>query len=764
MHEYLDELNEVQRKAVTTTDGPVLVVAGPGSGKTRVLTYRIAHLIQKGTAPWEILALTFTNKAAREMKDRIAKVVGDRASSLWAGTFHSVFCKILRMEADKIGYPKSFTIYDSQDSKSLVTNIIKEMGLDPKAYNSNTVRARISSAKSNMMSPAVYRLNEDWQKEDRQKKIPDLVYIYERYAKRCKRSGAMDFDDLLFQLYNLLKENKDGVREKYQRKFKYVLVDEFQDTNSLQYAILRLFIEYSESPQNICAVGDDAQSIYGFRGATIQNILDFENDYKNLQTFKLEQNYRSTEHIVQAANEVITKNKNQIQKTIWSHKGTGHKIKIVPAMNDTEEGRRVGGMIVEQKSRYHLRNSDIAILYRTNAQSRVFEESLRRQNVLYKVFGGLSFYQRKEVKDLLAYLRLSVNTNDEEALRRIINYPKRGIGKTSVDKISLAAGEEGTSMWEAINKTSIGGKSKTGLIEFQKLIRHFQSIVEKKDAYEAALYIANKSGLIKEIEADKTLEGQGRKENLASLLNGIGSFVGGEEMGNNVSDEEDKSLEAYIQSISLLTDQDSEKDQKETVTLMSVHAAKGLEFKSVFVVGLEETLFPSLKNGMMPSEQMAAVDEERRLFYVAITRAELYLTLTFAKSRYQYGKMKQNRPSRFLSEISRDHLESAGALPGQTSINSRRGTGRLRTGVSGNFQKPLARATAISATKIKNFKPSPGSSIQAGMKVLHQRFGEGKVISIDGHEESKVATIFFKGVPNPERKIMLKYAKLQIMN
>ncbi len=763
MHEYLDELNEIQRSAVTTTDGPVLVVAGPGSGKTRVLTYRIAHLIEKGTAPWEILALTFTNKAAREMKERISKVVGDRGGSLWAGTFHSVFCKILRVEADKIGYPRSFTIYDSQDSKSLITNIIKEMGLDPKAYNPNTVRARISSAKSNMMNPAVYRLSEDWLKQDRQKKIPDLVYIYERYTKRCRRSGAMDFDDLLFLLYQLLKDNKDGVREKYQKKFKYVLVDEFQDTNSLQYAILRLLVEYPGSPNNICAVGDDAQSIYAFRGATIQNILDFESDFKELKTFKLEQNYRSTEHIVQAANEVITKNKKQIQKTIWSHKGQGQKIKIVPCMNDIEEGRRVAGTIVEQKSRYHLKNSEIAILYRTNAQSRVFEESLRRQNVLYKVFGGLSFYQRKEIKDLIAYLRLSVNIKDEEALRRIINYPKRGIGKTSLDKLSAAATEVGKSMWDAMNMVSVGAKTKNGFAEFQKLIRHFQSIIEKKDAYEAAMYIANKSGLLDEIKADRTIEGKGRLENIENLLNGISNFVDGESMGTDVAEEEDKSLESYLQSISLMTDQDGEKDEKQTVTLMSVHAAKGLEFKSVFVVGLEENLFPSLKAGQMPSEQMEAIDEERRLFYVAITRAELYLTLTFTKSRYQYGKQKQNRPSRFLSEIAIEHLESAGSLSSHVPSKSPP-SARVRTGVSGNFRKPMSRVSAMSSAKIANFKPSPSSSIQTGMKVLHQRFGEGKVLSIDGNEDSKVATIFFKSVSNPERKIMLRFAKLQIMS
>jgi DNA helicase-2/ATP-dependent DNA helicase PcrA len=763
MHEYLNELNEVQRNAVTTTDGPVLVVAGPGSGKTRVLTYRIAHIIENGTAPWEILTLTFTNKAAREMKARISKVVGDRGEQLWAGTFHSVFCKILRVEADKIGYPKSFTIYDSQDSKSLVTNIISEMGLDPKVYNTNTVLSRISSAKSYMMSPAAYRLNEDWLNEDKQKRMPEIVYIYERYVKRCKTSGAMDFDDLLFQLYQLLKDNKDGVREKYQRKFKYILVDEFQDTNALQYAILRLLVEYPGSPNNICVVGDDAQSIYAFRGATIQNILDFENDYKNLQTFKLEQNYRSTEHIVQAANEVITKNARQIQKTIWSQRGEGQKIKVVPCLNEIEEGRRIAGMIVEQKSRYHLKNSDIAILYRTNAQSRNFEDSLRRQNLLYKVIGGLSFYQRKEVKDALAYLKLAVNPSDEEAFRRVVNYPKRGIGDATIDKIGEAANEVGKSLWEAIDMANISGKQKNTLADFQKLIRHFQTIIEKKDDYEAAVYIINKTGIIDELKTDKTVEGQGRVQNLDNLLTGIHAFVEGELLVNNIAQEEDKSLESYVQNITLMTDQDNGKEEKEAVTLMSVHAAKGLEYKSVFVVGLEENLFPSLKQGQTPTAQMEAIDEERRLFYVAITRAELFLTLSFAKGRYQFGQQKYNQPSRFLSEISVRHMDSYGALPAHQSANNT-STERIRPGVQGNFSKPISRAVPLASANIPNFNPSPSASIQAGMKVLHQRFGEGKVLAVDGNEETKVATIFFKGVPNPERKIMLKFAKLQIVS
>ncbi len=759
MYDYLQELNDVQRAAVTTTEGPVLVVAGPGSGKTRVLTYRIAHLINIGTEPWKVLALTFTNKAAREMKERISSVVGGRANELWAGTFHSVFCKILRIEADKIGYPRSFSIYDTQDSNSLLSNIIQEMGLDAKAYRVNSVRSRISAAKSNLLTPAAYLQNPTWMTEDHQHRIPDLAYIYQRYVARCKKAGAMDFDDLLFQLYQLFKRNPDQVLEKYQRRFKYVLVDEFQDTNSLQYALLKLFVQYGGSPNNICAVGDDAQSIYAFRGATIQNILDFEQDFPQLQTFKLEQNYRSTEHIVQAANEVITKNQRQIPKTIWSSKGAGRKIQIVGAQNDTEEGRRVAGLIVEQKSRYHLKNSDIAILYRTNAQSRIFEDSLRRQNILYRVFGGLSFYQRKEVKDLIAYLRLTVNTNDEEALRRIINFPKRGIGKTTVDKVGAAANDLGKSMWEAIDLVNVNSGTKKKLEDFKKLIRHFQSLLEAKNAYEVAVYVSEKSGILDLLKEERTEESRGRIENVVSLLDGIGSFVKGDSIPNDaVVDPDDKSLAAYLQSISLLTDQDTDDEEsKNVVALMSVHAAKGLEFKSVFVVGLEEKLFPSYRDEDRQREP-EKIDEERRLFYVAITRSEQYLTLSFAKDRYQYGEFKKKDPSRFITEISRKHFETINALGPTSSPQS------MRTGVQGNFKKPVSRARPLPNIKVKNFKPSPASDIQVGMKVIHQRFGEGKVLSIDGQEGAKVATIFFNLVPkNPERKIMLKFSKLQIV-
>jgi DNA helicase-2/ATP-dependent DNA helicase PcrA len=752
---YIDELNDVQRGAVTTTTGPVMVIAGPGSGKTRVLTYRIAYLLEQGVAPWEILALTFTNKAARGMKERIAQVVGDKANKVWAGTFHSIFAKILRVEAPKIGYPSNFTIYDTDDSKSLLTSIMKGMNLDiKKRYNVNTVRSRISSAKSNLISPAAYAENKELLDKDRANNRQDIVHIYKAYMTRCKTAGAMDFDDLLYQLYVLLHNNPDGVREKYQQKFKYVLVDEFQDTNFLQYQIVRKLIEYDKSDRNICVVGDDAQSIYAFRGATIDNILDFEKDYKpyNIKTFKLEQNYRSTEHIVKAANEVITRNKKQIKKEIWSDKGEGHKIKIIKAISDTEEGRRVVDVILEQKNRYHLSNSEIAILYRTNAQSRVFEEYLRRQNISYRIFGGLSFYQRKEIKDLVAYMRLSVNLADEEALKRVINYPKRGIGKTSIEKIASFANENQISLWESLLQIKLPAKTTATIKEFVKMILSFHKVSETVDAYEAASIIARKSGLQGLLKADKTVEGTGRMDNITALLDGVKDFVENDE----VIEEgvEDKSLSTFLQGIALYTDQDKTEDEDNYVTLMSVHAAKGLEFKSVIVGGLEENLFPSF----MAMESPDGMDEERRLFYVAITRAEQFLTLTFAKSRYQYGKLRYNNASRFLEEIDRAHIESTSA------ISSRSLTGEpTRASVKGNFNTIRKRPMMAPMVDPKTFDPSPSANIREGMEVIHLKFGKGKVNKIDGGRDNKIATILFKGIDNPERRIMLKFARLQIV-
>ncbi len=753
MKSYLQELNDVQRQAVTNIDGPVLVIAGPGSGKTRVLTYRIAHLIEEGVAPWEILALTFTNKAAREMKERIAKVVGNKANQVWAGTFHSIFARILRVEAAKIGYPSNFTIYDSDDSKSLINAIIKELNLDKTVYNANAVRSRISSAKSNIIGPKAYKENEELMLQDKMSKRPHLHTIYEKYVARCRRSGAMDFDDLLYQLYILLFKNPDNVLEKYQQKFKYILVDEFQDTNYLQNAIVKKLVKYENSPENICVVGDDAQSIYAFRGATIDNILGFEKDFKNLKTFKLEQNYRSTEHIVQAANEIILKNKKQIQKKIWSDKGDGQKIKVIKAMTDSEEGKRVADTIIEQKTRFHLKSSDIAILYRTNAQSRVFEEYLRRHNILYRVFGGQSFYQRKEIKDLIAYLRLAVNPKDEEALRRVINFPKRGIGASTVEKISALAGATDRSMWDCLNEVEASARAKKSLGDFKLMINVFIEKAKTANAFELASYIAKQTSLIELLKRDTTIEGMGRVENLNAMLDGIKDFVENDEVIEGVADT-DKSLAAYLQNIALLTDLDDNTNEGEFVTLMSIHSAKGLEFKSIFVVGLEEKLFPSF----MSMDTMEGLDEERRLFYVAITRAEQFLTLTYANSRYRYGKMQYNEASRFLEEITSDHLEA--------TFSIRRKEEDVSTGakVTGNF-KPIRKLgnTTLHADPA-TFKHNSSDDIQTGMKILHLKFGEGKVLSIDGSVGNRVATIFFKGIDNPQRRIMLKYAKLQILD
>lgn len=753
---YLDGLNDIQRQAVTTTEGPVLVVAGPGSGKTRVLTFRIAHIIEKGTAPWQVLALTFTNKAAREMKERIEKVVGSRANSVWAGTFHSIFARILRVEADKIGYPSNFTIYDSDDTKSLLSAIIKEMNLDRSVYNINTIRGRISSAKSNLITPRLYAENDELKTQDRMAKMPLVHEIYAKYTARCKRAGAMDFDDLLYRLYELLQSNPDNVIEKYRNKFKYVLVDEFQDTNHLQYSIVRKLVNYDKSPRNICVVGDDAQSIYAFRGATIQNILDFEEDFKkyNIQVFKLEQNYRSTEHIVQAANEIITHNRRQIQKKIWSDKGQGNKIKVIKAMTDNEEGKRVADTILEQKNRFHLSNSDIAILYRTNAQSRIFEEYLRRYNIAYRVFGGLSFYQRKEVKDLIAYLRLVVNQNDEEALRRVINYPKRGIGKTTIEKLSQLANATNQTMWDCLPKVPASTRARNAIAEFQQMIKSAEQRLTTANAYELATYVAKRSGLIDLMKADTSIEGMNRLENINALLDGINAFV--EE--DTLIDTEtipDKSLASYLQNIALLTDFDEKSNSGDFVTLMSVHSAKGLEFKSIYVVGLEENLFPSA----MALDSKDGLDEERRLFYVAVTRAEQFLTLSYANSRYRFGKMRFNQASRFLEEIPPIHLESTGYIRSKSPMEQAPQGAKI----IGNFRKTRTAQSSQLMVDPSTFKPNAPDEIQVGMKILHMKFGEGKVLSIDGGKDNRVATIYFQGVDNPQRRIMLRFAKLQIL-
>lgn len=751
---YLSGLNDVQLKAVTTTDGPVLVVAGPGSGKTRVLTYRVSHLIKSGVSPYNILALTFTNKAAREMKERISKVVGAQANQVWAGTFHSIFARILRMEAEKIGYPSNFTIYDTEDTKSVLGNIVKEMQLDKTVYNPNVIRSRISSAKSNLITPKLYADNEELRTQDRMAKRPHIHAIYAKYTARCKKAGAMDFDDLLYRLYELFQKNPDGVLDKYRKRFTYVLVDEFQDTNHLQYAIIRKLVNYDKSPRNVCVVGDDAQSIYAFRGATIQNILDFEEDFKShgIKVFKLEQNYRSTEEIVQTANEVITYNRRQIPKKIWSDKGNGQRIKVIRALTDNEEGKRIVDAIWEQKNRFHLSNQEIAILYRTNAQSRIFEEFLRRYNLSYRIFGGLSFYQRKEVKDVIAYMRLVVNPKDEEALRRIINFPKRGIGSSTLDKISQFAEASNKTLWESIPNVNVASRTKNALSKFVSTINGLRKRLEKENAHELTQRIIDESGIGKLYKSDTSVEGMGRMENINSLLDGVKSFVDEIDSTLDIENLPDKSLATYLQNIALHTDLDDNQKSGDYITLMSVHSAKGLEFKSVFIVGLEEKLFPSF----MSMDTVEGLDEERRLFYVAITRAEQFLTLSYANSRYRYGRMQYNEPSRFLEEVPNQFVDSDRMAPRRSKVEPPTLKG---ASVSGSFKKQ------VQGNRIdpKNFNPSPSSDIQTGMKVLHLKFGEGKVLSIEGGEANRVATIFFRELDNPQRRIMLKYAKLQIL-
>ena len=747
---YLDELNDVQRQAVTHTEGPVLVIAGPGSGKTRVLTYRIAHLIETGVAPWHILTLTFTNKSAREMKERITNVVGESGNKVWAGTFHSIFARILRYEADKIGYTSNFTIYDTDDSRSVIKGIIKEMNLDPQQYHVNGVGARISKCKSSLIPPSSYETNENMMAADRKSNRLHFHAIYKKYTAKCKKADAMDFDDLLYQLYRLLVSEPE-IKKKYQERFKYLMVDEFQDTNQLQYGILKELVMYDKSPNNICVVGDDAQSIYAFRGATIQNILNFEKDFKELTTYKLEQNYRSTHHIVQAANDVITFNKKQIKKKIWTDKVEGTKIRVIRALSDTEEGKRIADTILEHKNRHHLSNKEIAILYRTNAQSRIFEEYLRRYNLSYKVFGGLSFYKRREVKDMLSYLRLVTNPKDEEALKRVINFPKRGIGNTTVQKVVDFANATGETLWNAFDKIQLPTRTKNTIIGFQQMITIAAKKALEDDAYTIASEIAKKSGIYDALKSDTSPEGLGRFENFNSLLNGIKDFVENDEVG--ADNTADKSLASYIQNIALLTDFDQAEASTDYITLMSVHSAKGLEFRSIFVVGLEEQLFPSF----MSMESQDDIAEERRLFYVAITRAEEFLTLSYANSRYKFGKMSYNQPSRFLEEISNENIDSD--IPVRQNSQE-----KMRSGVMGNFKKSK-RSAGVAGLMVDpaTFKASPVEDIQVGMKIMHMKFGEGKVLSIDGTPRNRVATIFFKGVDNPQRKIMLKFAKLQIV-
>lgn len=766
MRNYLDELNEPQREAVTHIDGPLMIIAGAGSGKTKVLTTRIAHLMASGVDAFNILALTFTNKAAKEMKERVERTLGNsEARNLYIGTFHSVFARILRGEANKIGYPTSFTIYDTDDAKSVLKTVINEMELDDKIYKPNTVYNRISSAKNSLVSPEEYK--NDWalQQEDQRSNRPAIGRIYDAYNKRCFKNGAMDFDDLLVKMYELLKNFPDSL-SKYQRKFKYIMIDEYQDTNTSQYEIIKLLGAMHE---NICVVGDDAQSIYSFRGATIENILQFEKDYDDVKVVKLEQNYRSTKNILNVANEIIGNNKNQLPKTLWTDKGEGDKIKLVRTATDNEEGKFVADTIQEQKLRNHFRNSEFAILYRTNAQSRSYEESLRRMNIAYRIYGGVSFYQRKEIKDYIAYLRVVINPNDEEALKRIINFPVRGIGKTTIDKTVLVANNNNYTMWQVLESAALHG-FKSGTLEaisnFVTMIKMFQSELDKKNAYDLAVIVGKSTQVVKELFNDKTTEGVARYENVQELLNSIKEFT---ETPMNEEDGEvgDKSLGTFLQQVSLYTDADNTKEDADTVKLMTIHAAKGLEFDCVFVGGLEETLFPSA----MSINTREELEEERRLFYVAITRARKKLWLTYANARYRFGQLQQNDPSRFIEEMPGEYIDRSFAgggvrnQGGSTNNWNKTAFERMNSGSREEKSKPAylipARPQTKEHTPTANFVASDTSQLQPGQKVEHQKFGFGEVLKMEGAAHNPIATVKFD--LNGEKKIMLNYAKLRIL-
>src|SRR5450432_655574 len=652
MQDYLIGLNEPQKEAVLHINGPLMIIAGAGSGKTKVLTTRIAHLMATGVDAFNILALTFTNKAAREMKARVEYILGNNeARNIYIGTFHSVFARILLAEADKLGYPRNFTIYDTDDAKSVVKTVINELNLDDKHYKPNTVYNRISSAKNALITPEEYSIDYGLQQEDMRANRPMTGQIYDAYCKRCFKNGAMDFDDLLMKFYFLLTTHPESL-SKYQRKFKYIMIDEYQDTNAAQYQIIKLLGAMHE---NVAVVGDDAQSIYSFRGATIENILQFQKDYDEVKVVLLEQNYRSSQSILHVANNVIANNKGQLPKKLWTANDEGEKIKLVRTATDNDEGRYVADAIQEQKLRNHFRNNDFAILYRTNAQSRSFEESLRRMNIAYRIYGGISFYQRKEIKDFLSYLRVILNPGDEEALKRIINFPARGIGKTTIEKAVLFANENNISMWNVLERAAEFGYKATTLeviSNFVTMIRMFQSELQKKNAYDLAIIVGKSTNIIKELFNDKTTEGLARYENIQELLNSIKEFT---ETPTEDGELLDKSLGSYLQQITLLTDADDDKGESDVVKLMTIHAAKGLEFPVVFVGGLEETLFPNA----MSINTREELEEERRLFYVAVTCAKQRLWLTYANTRYRFGNLAQNEPSRFIDELPEERLDRA---------------------------------------------------------------------------------------------------------
>ncbi len=769
------DLNEAQQAAVIKHKGPALVIAGAGSGKTRVLTYRIAYLLSLGIPPSRILALTFTNKAANEMKERIATLVApDLARNLWMGTFHSLFARILRRESEVLGFPSNFTIYDTIDSRSLIKTIIREFNLDEKIYKPAEVFGRISAAKNNLVTPDVYLGSGEYQVRDQMSRRPRLGEVYDRYVKRCKHFGAMDFDDLLLQT-NLLFRDHSDVLDRYRDAFDYVLVDEYQDTNYSQYLIIK---KLSEIHRNLCVVGDDAQSIYSFRGARIENILNFKNDYSDYSLFKLEQNYRSTQNIVKAANSVIRKNRGQISKEVFSLNETGESIRVIKATDDREEGFLTAGHISDLRFREQLEFRDFAVLYRTNAQSRIFEESLRRMNIPYKVFGSLSFYQRKEIKDLLAYFRLTVNPRDDESLKRVINYPMRGIGKTTLDKLNTYAEKLDSHIWDILvhlDQVNLGFNKGTlnKLQGFTIMIRSFQKRLHEMEAFDLAYTIVNEAGIIKDLKSEQTPESVSRYENVEELLNGIKDYT------DNTEGEGEMTLGDYLQEVTLMTDADNEKpEDRNKVSIMTIHSAKGLEFKHLIIAGVEEELFPS----QMSIDNPKDLEEERRLFYVALTRAEKSVTISYAAKRYKWGIQNDCAPSRFIKEIDTKYLElppdfypvipQAVPLEGEKFVpeayrkvmERRSQPSNIRAGgrnlVNVNQVTRTSQAGQASQPP-KDFTPSDPSLIQVGTKVEHPRFGIGEVHQLEGTGSNIKATVQF---PIGTKQLLLKFAKLRVVD
>lgn len=774
MSSFLETLNEAQRAPVLHKDGPLMVIAGAGSGKTRVLTYRMAHLLQQGVDAFNILALTFTNKAAREMKKRIAALVGEtEAKNLWMGTFHSVFARLLRFEGDKLGYPGNFTIYDTQDAQRLIASIIKELALDRDIYKYKQIQHRISYYKNNLITVKAYFQNPELLEADAMAKRPRLGDIYQQYVDRCFKAGAMDFDDLLLRTNELLTRFPE-VLLRYQDRFRYILVDEYQDTNHSQYLIVRAL---ADRFQNLCVVGDDAQSIYSFRGANISNILNFQRDYTDAAVYRLEQNYRSTQNIVNAANSIIAKNRDQLQKVVWTANPEGARIKIHRSLTDAEEGRYVAGAIFEQKMQEQRLNGDFAVLYRTNSQSRAIEDALRKRDIPYRIYGGLSFYQRKEIKDLLAYLRLVINPNDEEALKRIINFPARGIGDTTLEKLVVTANHYGRSIYEVMQhaekpELKINAGTRRKLQDFVTMLQSFQVINESADAFTLAEHVAKKTGLLLEFKKDGTPEGIARMENIEELLNGIKDFVENQRTLEGTRG----GLSEFLEDVALATDMDKETGDEDRVALMTIHMAKGLEFPYVYIVGLEEDLFPSAMSLHTRSE----LEEERRLFYVALTRAEVQATLTYTQNRYRWGKLIDAEPSRFLEELDEQYVENLTPLPGSHGHSSLRSApnfgeidkSRLRqikpkNGTPPGVQKP----GEDQLRKLRKLKPQIGTPVKStytpnpnltqGCLVKHSRFGKGKVLNIEGAGNDKKAEIQFED--HTVKKLLLRFAQLEVL-